>query len=85
MLRLLQSGEFRVGISTARLSLCPLRPRLSLAGSDLDTDREPPVEKLLSVGKRASAVSSKFRGMVRVTNSLAELCLRKVVRDSIGA
>lgn len=72
VLRLLQSGEFRVEISAARLSLCPLRPRLSLARSDLDTGRAGPlVEKLLSAAAAAAAavVRSKFRGMVRVTNS----------------
>lgn len=59
MLRLLQSGEFRVEISAARLSLCPLRPRLSFARSDLDTGQAP-VEKLLSVGERPPSFGASF-------------------------
>lgn len=59
MLRLLQSGEFRVEISAARLSLCPLRPRLSLARSDLDTGRSPrgKVAKWTNSGDRLEQVS----------------------------
>lgn len=83
MLRLLQSGEFRVEISAARLSLCPLRPRLSLARSDLDTDPGPRRGKVVKCGRTEQV--SRNGSCDELSLSLSRSRSSKSLRDSIGA